>query len=139
LLLTDGVNNAGIEAPAAAAELAKAQGVKVYTIGAGTTGMAPVRVRDPFSGEMVLRPMPVEVDETTLQEIADRTGGQYFRAQSGEGLKEIFRLIDELERTEIETIVYTNYSSLAHWWILAGLLLLLLETVLSASALRVLP
>ena len=65
-------------------------------------------------------------------------GGLTF-AQSGEGLTEIFRLIDELERTEIETIVYTNYSSLAHWWILAGLILLLLETALSASALRVLP
>ena len=101
MLLTDGVNNAGVEAPAAAAELAKAQNVKVYTIGAGTTGMAPVRVPDPFTGKPVLRPMPVEVDETTLKEIADRTGGRYFRATDAEGLKDVYAQIDELERTKI--------------------------------------
>jgi Ca-activated chloride channel family protein len=101
LLLTDGVNNAGHESPAAAAELAKTQGVKVYTIGAGTTGLAPVRVKDPFSGRSVLRPVSVEVDEATLEEIARRTGGRFFRATDAEGLHEVYQEIDRLERTKI--------------------------------------
>ena len=101
VLLTDGVNNAGIESPNAAAELAKTQGVKVYTIGAGTTGLAPVRVRDPFTGRSVLRSMPVEVDEATLQEIARRTGGRFFRATDAEGLAQVYKEIDRLERTKI--------------------------------------
>jgi len=101
VLLTDGVNNAGLESPNAAAELARTQNVKVYTIGAGTTGVAPVRVRDPFSGREVLRSMPVEVDEATLKEIAKRTGGEYFRATDAEGLEAVYREIDRLERTKI--------------------------------------
>jgi Ca-activated chloride channel family protein len=101
VLLTDGVSNAGVESPNAAAELAKTQGVKVYTIGAGTTGLAPVRVRDPFTGRSVLRSMPVEVDEATLKEIAERTGGRFFRAADADGLEQVYREIDRLERTKI--------------------------------------
>ena len=123
VLLTDGVNNAGIEAPAAAAELAKTLGVKVYTIGAGTTGMAPVRVRDPFSGKLVLRPMPVEVDEATLKEIAERTGGQYFRATDAEGLKDVYAEIDRLERTKITEERYRQYEEYFSLPLLTGLLL----------------
>jgi Ca-activated chloride channel family protein len=101
VLLTDGVHNAGVESPLAAAELAETQGVKVYAIGAGTTGLAPVRVRDPFTGRSVLRSMPVEVDETTLEEIARRTGGRFFRATDADALEEVYREIDRLERTKI--------------------------------------
>jgi Ca-activated chloride channel family protein len=112
--------------------------VKVYTVGVGKEGLAPYPVDHPILGRRYTQ-IETKIDETLLREVSARTGGRYYRAQSGEGLQEIFQFIDELERTEIETIVYTNYSSLAHWWILAGLVLLLLETVLTASALRVLP
>lgn len=101
ILLTDGVNNAGTESPMAAAELARSVGVKVYTIGAGTNGLAPVRVPDPFTGQSVLRPMPVEIDEATLEAIADRTGGQYFRATDAEALRRVYAQIDQMERTKI--------------------------------------
>ena len=115
LLLTDGVNNRGNESPGAAAELAKTQGVRVYTIGAGTTGLAPVRVKDPFTGRSVLRPVPVEVDEVTLKRIADGTGGRFFRATDAEGLEEVYREIDRLERTKIteeRSRTYQEYFAL---------------------------
>ena len=138
ILLTDGVNNVTTVDPLTAADAAAALDVKVYTIGVGKEGLAPYPVDHPILGRRYTQ-IETQIDEELLQQVSARTGGKYFRAQSGEGLTEIFRLIDEMERTEIETIVYTNYSSLAHWWILAGLLLLLLEAVLSASVLRVLP
>ena len=138
ILLTDGVNNVTTVDPLTAADAAKALGVRVYTIGVGKEGLAPYPVDHPILGRRYTQ-IETQIDEELLQEVSARTGGQYFRAQSGESLAEIFELIDELERTEIETIVYTNYSSLAHWWILAGLILLLIDTLLSASALRVLP
>jgi Ca-activated chloride channel family protein len=138
ILLTDGVNNVTTVDPLTAAEAAAALDVKVYTVGVGKEGLAPYPVDHPILGRRYTQ-IETKIDETLLREVSARTGGQYFRAQSGEALQEIFQLIDDLERTEIETIVYTNYSSLAHWWILAGLILLLLETVLAASALRVLP
>jgi Ca-activated chloride channel family protein len=138
ILLTDGVNNVTTVDPLTAADAAKALGVRVYTVGVGKEGLAPYPVDHPILGRRYTQ-IETQIDEELLQEVSARTGGQYFRAQSGESLAEIFALIDELERTEIETIVYTNYSSLAHWWILAGLILLLLDTLLSASALRVLP
>lgn len=138
ILLTDGVNNVTTVDPLTAADAAAALGVKVYTIGVGKEGLAPYPVDHPILGRRYTQ-IETRIDEDLLRQVSARTGGRYFRAQSGEGLEEIFGLIDQLERTEIETIVYTNYSSLAHWWILAGLVLLLLETLLSASALRVLP
>ena len=138
ILLTDGVNNVTTVDPLTAAAAAAALDVKVYTVGVGKEGLAPYPVDHPILGRRYTQ-IETKIDETLLREVSARTGGRYYRARSGEGLQEIFPFIDELERTEIETIVYTNYSSLAHWWILAGLILLLLETVLAASALRVLP
>ncbi len=123
VLLTDGVNNAGLESPSAAAELAKTQNVKVYTIGAGTRGLAPVRVRDPFTGRSVLRSMPVEVDEATLKEIADRTGGRFFRATDAAGLEEVYREIDRLERTKITEERSRQYREYFGWPLAVGLLL----------------
>jgi|TARA_B100000315_G_scaffold73405_1_gene66984 Ca-activated chloride channel family protein len=101
VLLTDGVHNAGVESPAAAAELARSMAIKVYTIGAGTTGLAPVRTQDPFTGRSVLRAMAVEVDETTLKEIAERTDGRFFRATDAEGLQDVYAEIDRLTRSSL--------------------------------------
>jgi Ca-activated chloride channel family protein len=129
VLLTDGVNNAGTESPLSAADLAKSQGVKVYTIGAGTTGLAPVRVRDPFSGRSVLRPVPVEIDEESLREIARRTGGQYFRATDADGLREVYREIDRLERTRISEERWREYDEHFGWFVAAGLSLACLAWV----------
>lgn len=139
ILLTDGVNNAGEVAPLEAAELAKTLGVKVYTIGAGTTGMAPVRVQDPFSGREVLRSVPVEIDEDTLERIAELTGGRYFRATDAEALRRVYALIDELERTEIEDQRYREYTELYAHFVAAGLLLALLGWLGQATVWRRLP
>src|SRR5262249_28504370 len=97
ILLTDGVNNAGATAPLGAAEWAKDSRIKIYTIGAGTTGMAPVRVDRGFGSELVS--VPVEIDEELLTKIADATGGHYFRATDAASLAQIYREIDSLERT----------------------------------------
>jgi Ca-activated chloride channel homolog len=110
LLLTDGVSNAGVETPLAAAELARTEGVKVYTIGAGTNGMAPVRVQDPFTGQSRLQAMPVQIDEETLKDIASRTEGRYFRATDYSSLTEVYSAIDRLERTEMNQKLFRQYS-----------------------------
>jgi Ca-activated chloride channel homolog len=110
ILLTDGVNNAGVESPLSAAELARTLGIKVYTVGAGTTGVAPVRITNPITGNTVLRPMTVEIDEATLEAIAERTGGQYFRATDAQRLREIYAEIDRLERTEISERRLADYD-----------------------------
>ncbi|MDE0225552.1 MAG: VWA domain-containing protein [Gammaproteobacteria bacterium] len=111
VVLTDGVNNAGVESPAAAAELARSMGVKVYTIGAGTTGLAPVRMEDRF-GRSILRSMRVEVDEAVLRQIAEVAGGQYFRAEDAEGLERVYAEIDRLERTRITEDRFRQYDEL---------------------------
>ena len=121
VLLTDGVNNAGVETPAAAAELAHSQGVKVYTIGAGSTGIAPVR--DPRG---ILRSVPVQIDEATLRHIADRTGGLYFRADNADALVDVYAEIDRLERTRITENRMRQYEELFPLPLLAGLLLMVL-------------
>ena len=125
VLLTDGVNNAGVESPSAAAELARSQGVKVYTIGAGRTGIAPVRVPD-GRGRSVLRSMAVEIDEAVLQDIAERTGGRYFRADDAEALVDVYEEIDRLERTKITEDRSRQYDELFSLPLLAGLLMAVL-------------
>ena len=125
VLLTDGVNNTGVESPSAAAELARSQGVKVYTIGAGRTGIAPVRVPDGRGGS-VLRSMAVEIDEAVLQDIAERTGGRYFRADDAEALLDVYEEIDRLERTKITEDRSRQYDELFPLPLLAGLLMAVL-------------
>lgn len=122
VLLTDGVNNAGVETPSAAAELARSQGVKVYTIGAGSTGIAHMRVPDGRGGT-VLRAVTVEIDEATLSDIAERTGGRYFRAGDAEALIDVYAEIDRLERTRISEDRSRQYEELFPWPLLAALLL----------------
>ena len=111
VVLTDGVNNAGVESPAAAAELARSMGVKVYTIGAGTTGLAPVRVEDRF-GRSVLRSVRVEVDEAVLRRVAEVAGGRFFRVEDAAGLERVYAEIDRLERTRITEDRFRQYHEL---------------------------
>lgn len=122
ILLTDGAQNAGEMSPVQGAQVAEALGIKVYTIGAGTAGSAPVRVEDPLSGRSVIQLMPVEIDEESMKEIASRTGGRYFRATDGNALREIFREIGRLERTDIVEERFLNYDEYFGWFALAGAL-----------------
>ena len=121
VLLTDGVNNAGVETPSAAAELARSQEVKVYTIGAGSTGIAHMRVPDGRRGS-TLRAVAVEIDEQTLRDIAERTGGRYFRADNADALVDVYAEIDRLERTRITEDRSRQYDELFHLPLLAALL-----------------
>ncbi|MBU0682737.1 MAG: VWA domain-containing protein, partial [Candidatus Omnitrophica bacterium] len=138
ILLTDGRNNAGRISPIAAAEAAKALGVKIYTIGAGTKGLAPYPVQDMF-GNTVLRSVRIDMDEDLLKKIAEETGGEYFRATDTASLKKIYAKIDKLETTPIEESGYNIYRELFMFLLVPGLLLLVLETVLSNTLLRRIP
>lgn len=138
ILMTDGQNNAGDVQPLTAAEAAEALGIKVYTIGVGTHGMAPVPRTDPF-GRKVYYQMPVDIDEDTLKAIADKTGGKYYRADSTDTLVRIYDEIDQLEKTEAEVKKYTRVDELFHWAALPGLVILLLEILLNHTLWRRLP
>jgi Ca-activated chloride channel family protein len=138
ILLTDGVNNAGVEAPVGAAEWAKQNGVKVYTIGAGTNGMAPVRVDSPFGGTELVS-TPVEIDEDLLTKIADTTGGRYFRATDASSLRSIYGEIDKLEKSEIADVRFTEYHELYGWCVGLGLGLVVIAFALRGTILRRLP
>lgn len=138
ILLTDGVSNAGELSPQRAAELARTLGVRVYTVGAGTNGMAPVRVRDEY-GRTMLQRMPVEIDEAGLREIAQRSGGRYFRATDAAALRRVYQEIDALERTEIVAERYRRYRELFPAALGVGVSLLAAAALLSATWLRRLP
>jgi Ca-activated chloride channel family protein len=109
ILLTDGQNNAGEIDPVTAAEAARALGVKVYTIGAGTDGPAQIPVDDPVFGRRYVT-IDASVDEESLRTIAEITGGRFFRATSPEALAAIYRNIDRMEKTEAETVEYIQYD-----------------------------
>ncbi len=113
ILLTDGENTAGELEPVEAAELAQTLGIKIYTIGVGTQGQAPIPVQDSFTGRQVIRMMPVNIDEATLEKVADTTGGRYFRATDTDSLNEIYAEIDKLEKTKVETENFVDYRELA--------------------------
>lgn len=138
VLVTDGVSNTGQIGPAAAAEAARALEVKVYTIGVGSEGEAMIRVPDGFGGVRRVA-MRVELDEELLEEIAETTGGRYFRAIDTESLESIFETIDGLEKTEIESNVRVLYSELFGLFLLPALLLLLVERFLAGTRLRRIP
>jgi len=137
VLVTDGMNNTGQIGPKAAAEAARALGIKVYTIGVGTQGMVPVPQRTPQG--VRYRTVQVEIDEALLAEIAEMTGGQYFLATDAESLEAIFDTIDSLEKTEIESRVRVLYSELFPLLLLPAALLLLLEGGLAVTRLRRIP
>lgn len=139
ILLTDGVNNAGVIEPLKAAELAANQDVKVYAIGAGTDGRAPVPVRDPFSGQTVLTGARVEIDEETLEEIAKKTSGKYFRAVDASALAEIYKQIDLLERTEVSQERFLDYEEHYQFALMFGILLVSTSIILDRTIFRQLP
>ena len=138
VLLTDGVNNAGALEPLQAAELARKYGITVYTVGAGSTGMAPIPVRM-SNGQTVLRPQPMQMDSRTLKRIATATDGRYFHARDADGLAEVYREIDALERSEINDVKYLQYREHYIWWVLAALGLLALAQLLHSTWLARLP
>ena len=138
VLLTDGVNNSGAANPVTAAEAAKTLGIKIYTIGAGTQGEAPMPMRDMF-GRTRMQMVPVEIDEESLREIAKLTGGQYFRATDTDSLVKIYEEINELEKTKRTMKKYEDYEELFLFALLPGLGLILVERVLSETRFRHLP
>jgi Ca-activated chloride channel family protein len=138
ILMTDGQNNAGSIPPLTAAEAAASLGVKVYTIGVGTRGFAPVPARDAF-GRKVYVKQAVDIDEDTLRKVADKTGGKYYRADSTETLRRVYAEIDSLEKTEAELKRFAYYEELMNWFVLPGLGLLALEIILGQTVWRKLP
>jgi Ca-activated chloride channel family protein len=138
ILLTDGVNNAGAANPLTAAEAAKALGIKIYTIGAGIRGEAPVPVRDAF-GRTFLQTMKVEIDEEMLRSVADATGGKSFRATDTDSLKNIYDSINQLEKTTHKLKQYQQYEELYLWFLVPGIIFLLLELILRQTRFRRLP
>jgi len=138
VLLTDGDNNAGEIDPLTAANLAAAMGVKIYTIGAGKPGNAMFPYQDPIFGKRYIY-QPVRIDEATLRQIAEKTGGRYFRAKSGEELDQIYSMIDALEKTKINISAHIQYHELFPYFTYVGLLLLALELVLANTWFRKLP
>jgi len=138
ILLTDGVNNAGKIDPLTAAKAAKALGMRIYTVGAGKPGGAMYPIEDPIFGKRYVH-MDTEIDEELLKNIADETGGLYFRAKDKDGLREIYKTIGQLEKTRIETKEYANYTELAVFFILPGFILLLFEITLANTLFRKIP
>ncbi len=141
ILLTDGettIRDENTIDEDTAIDQAKEAGVKVYTIGAGTTGVAPIRI-DRGDGRTELRQINVSIDETTLRRIAEKTGGQYFRAQDLAGLRRIYQQIDKLERTQIEEERFTEYDQFYGRFMIAAMLLVVAAFGLRGTVLRRLP
>lgn len=138
VLLTDGDNNMGSVTPLTAAEAAKALGIKVYAIGAGSRGNAPYPFTDQF-GRTIYRQIPVEFNEEGLKEIAAMTGGAYFRATDTQTLQRIFAEIDKLEKSKVEVQKVAQYRDLFHWFVGIGAVLLAAETLLGQTIWRRLP
>ncbi len=134
VLLTDGANNSGQIDPMTAAQIAKALKIRVYTIGAARPGPAALPFPD---GRVEYRDS--EIDEETLRQIADTTGGLYFRAEDNQGLREIYDTINRLERSQIEVRTFTRYQELMAWLIVPAVLLLVLEILLRRTIFRTIP
>lgn len=136
ILLTDGMNNAGFIDPKIASELATEFGIRTYTIGVGSNGTAlsPVAIRP--DGTFQYGRVPVEIDEDLLREIAEATGGKYFRATNNEKLEEIYEEIDQLEKTEIEEFKYYNYQEKFRPLVLLAGLILIIEILLRFTIFR---
>lgn len=138
ILLTDGSNNTGIVAPLTAAEIARQMGIKVYTIGIGTNGMAPYPQINMF-GRLEYVPQQVVIDEETLRQIADATGGKYFRATGNQVLAEVFDEIDKLEKTTLDVRHFSHTEDNYLPWALLALALFAFELIMRQTALRTIP
>jgi Ca-activated chloride channel family protein len=137
ILLTDGVNNRGAIAPLTAAEIARTFGIRVYTIGVGTMGMAPAPVQTPYGPRT--QQVKVEIDEEVLQQIAETTDGRYFRATDNEKLREIYKEIDALEKSKIDVKEYSKREERYLGFGLAAILVLLAEIFLRYLFFRNIP
>ncbi|MCK5135479.1 MAG: VWA domain-containing protein [Bacteroidales bacterium] len=138
ILLTDGVNNRGDVGPVTAAEIAANYGIRVYTIGVGSLGNAPVPVQDVY-GRTVTRNMPVEIDEDVLRKIAETTDGSYFRATNNNKLREIYQQIDQMEKTRLDVKHFSKKKEEYFPFLLAAMLLLLFEILLRYTVFRTIP
>lgn len=137
ILLTDGVNNRGFIDPLTAAGIAQSFGIRVYTVGVGTTGMAPYPVQTPFGVQY--QSIPAEIDEALLQKIADETGGKYFRATDNRTLKDIYAEIDRLEKTKIEVTQFRRHREEFYQAAMFAGFFLLIEVFLSQTIFRKIP
>jgi len=137
ILLTDGVNNRGAIAPITAAEIAKTFGIRVYTIGVGSEGMAPYPVQTPYGTQY--QNMPVQIDEEVLKEIAEMTDGKYFRATNNQKLIEIYREIDQLEKTKIDVTEFSKKKEEYLLFLFIAGILLLTELLFKNTLLRTVP
>ena len=137
ILLTDGTNNAGDIAPVTAADIANTFGIRVYTIGVGTQGMAPYPVQTPYG--IQYQNYPVEIDENTLKEIASKTDGEYFRATDKNALKDIFSEIDKLEKTKLSVTEYSKREERFMPWAILAMLLLCADILLKNTILKNIP
>ncbi|GAB5466079.1 MAG: VWA domain-containing protein [Candidatus Kapaibacteriales bacterium] len=134
ILLTDGVNNTGFIDPLTASEIAQEFGVKVYTIGVGSKGKAPYPVQTPFGKKYQM--MDVDIDEETLKTVADNTGGTYFRATSASSLIDVYKEIDMLEKTEIESFSFRKYKEHFSDWLILSVFLFFIGILLRSTWLR---
>jgi len=132
ILLTDGDNNRGAIDPLTAADLARALGVRVYTIGVGTSGIAPIPIDDPAFGRRYVM-QPVVIDEATLKGIAEKTGGHYFRARDNQALAAIYRQIDQMEKSNLTSAAYSEWRDRGPELIFLAVLLLAIGFALSLS------
>ncbi len=137
ILMTDGVNNLGAIAPETAGEIAKTFGIRVYTIGVGTKGMAPYPFKTPFG--IQYQNVEVQIDEKVLQQISDETDGRYFRATNTSKLKAIYESIDKLEKTKIAVTEFRNHTEEFYPWLLAALLFLLADVILRFTVFKSIP
>ena len=137
ILLTDGVNNAGEIDPLSASEIAKAYGIRIYSIGVGTRGEAPYPVQTPFGTRYQM--VPVEIDEVLMKKISDNTDGQYFRATNNKALEEIYQKIDKLEKSKVEITSYRTVAELYHYLMLPMIIFFILDFVLSRTLFRKIP
>ncbi|OGS20080.1 MAG: hypothetical protein A2252_08615 [Elusimicrobia bacterium RIFOXYA2_FULL_39_19] len=138
VLLSDGRNNAGEVDPITAAKAAQSVDIKIYTVGIGVPGKALFPYQHPVLG-LQYGYLPEELDENMMRQIADITGGKYFRAKTYGGFRDIFKQIDKLEKTEIKESQYTEYGELFYWFIFPALLLLLAEILLARTVYRKIP
>ena len=132
IILTDGVNNRGLVDPLTAAKAAAAYGIKIYGIGVGSVGMAPVPVGRNAAGGLNYEMQPVQIDEALLSNIARMTGGRYFRARDAAALQNIYSFIDQMERAPVHSTTTVRYRELFRWPLLLGLLALFAELALVA-------
>jgi Ca-activated chloride channel family protein len=137
ILITDGVNNSGSIDPYSAAEIAKLYGIRIYTIGVGTMGMAPYPVQTPFG--IQYQNMEVKIDEAILQEVAELTGGKYFRATSNRKLQEIYEEIDQLEKSKIDVTEFSRKHEEFLPLALLALAFLALELLFRYTIFRTIP